>query len=63
MGTEEAARRIGMSSEWVRRQILAGRLEATAYRTGSRATYRITARALREFLRRYARLAGPLEPR
>src|SRR6476659_8050659 len=41
LSTDEVAQRIGMSPEWVRRQIVAGRLRATVFRTGKRPTYRI----------------------
>lgn len=50
-GTEEVARRLGMGSEWVRRQVIAGRLRAVVYRTapGSRSIYRIKGGWIREF--------------
>ena len=43
-----------MSPEWVRRQIVAGRLRATLFKTGRRPTYRIDERDLRSFLKRFA---------
>ncbi len=50
-GTEEVGRRLGMGSEWVRRQVIAGRLRAVVYRTQpeSRAIYRIKDGWIREF--------------
>ena len=55
LGTEEVGRRLGMSSEWVRRQVIAGRLRAVVYRTnpGSRSTYRIRADWIRAFQARF----------
>jgi hypothetical protein len=55
LSTEQVARRVGMTPEWVRRQIVAGRLSARVFRTGDRATYRIAERAFREFMRRWSR--------
>src|SRR5450759_3256361 len=43
LSTEQAGARVGMSGEWARRQIVAGRLRATAFDTGRRRTYRIRA--------------------
>lgn len=56
--TEEAAARVGMTSEWVRRQIAAGRLPATVWRTGSRPTYRLRAADWEAFVARYAGADG-----
>ena len=55
LGTEEVGRRLGMSSEWVRRQVIAGRLRAVVYRTtpGSRSIYRIRADWIRDFQARF----------
>jgi excisionase family DNA binding protein len=53
-GTQEAARLTGMSPEWVRTQIKAGRLKARRFTTGGRTTYRIRLRDLEDFLRRYS---------
>ena len=55
LGTEEVGRRLGMSSEWVRRQVIAGRLRAVVYRTtpGSRSIYRIRADWIRAFQARF----------
>ena len=61
LSTEEIGRRLGMSSEWVRRQIVAGRLDAVAYETGVRRTYRVRESWLGIFLARYSR-RGPTEP-
>jgi hypothetical protein len=41
LSTEEVAARVGMTAEWVRQQVMAGRLNARVYRTGTRTTYRI----------------------
>lgn len=51
-----------MSSEWVRRQVLAGRLRAIAYRTEPRSIYRIRVDWLREFQARFAVRPGQDEP-
>ena len=53
IGTQEAGASIGMSSQWVRRQIEAGRLSAYVYKTGSRHTYRIRTDDWSRFLLRY----------
>jgi excisionase family DNA binding protein len=50
LSTEQIAERVGMTGEWVRRQIIAGRLRALVFRTGSRATYRISEADLRHFM-------------
>jgi hypothetical protein len=49
LSTQECGVRLGMSSEWIRRQILAGRLHAVAYRTTSRPVYRVTESSLAAF--------------
>jgi excisionase family DNA binding protein len=54
IGTEEAARRLGMSPDWVRRQVVAGRLKATVWLIGKRPTYRIRVTDLDDFRRRYS---------
>lgn len=54
LSTQEVALRLGMSSEWVRRQILAGRLQAVAYRTTSRAVYRVSESSLVAFRRQFS---------
>jgi hypothetical protein len=54
LGTEEVGRRLGMGPEWVRRQILAGRLRARIYKTGSRATYRVRWSDVEAFLAGYS---------
>jgi excisionase family DNA binding protein len=41
LSTDEAARSAGMSVDWVRKQIQAGRLPARAWRVGRRRIYRI----------------------
>ncbi len=61
MGTEEVGRRLGMSSEWVRRQCIAMKMPAIVYRTGSRSVYRITEEGLAEFQRRYAGTADDVQ--
>jgi hypothetical protein len=58
LSTDDAGRKLGMSSEWVRRQILAGRLEAVAYRVGPRSIYRIRTDWLRRFQVNYSRKPG-----
>jgi hypothetical protein len=54
LSTEQIAERIGMTGEWVRRQVLAGRLKAVVFRTASRATYRVRETDLREFLSKWS---------
>lgn len=49
------AAELGMSSEWVRRQLRAGTLRGRAYVTGSRRTYCIRRSDLQRFLRTYSR--------
>jgi len=63
LSTEQVARQIGMSPEWVRRQILAGRLRATVFKTGRRPTYRIDKRDLQDFLSRFSETLDRNEPR
>jgi len=55
LSTETAASTVGMTAEWVRRQILAGRLPATAFDTGRRRTYRIRSDDWAIFLSDYTR--------
>lgn len=50
LSTEQIADRVGMTAEWVRRQVLAGRLRAVVFRTGTRATYRVREGDLRDFM-------------
>ena len=59
IGTEEAARRIGMGTDWVRTQIAAGRLAARLWQVGKRTTIRIRVADLEEFRRRHSRDLGP----
>lgn len=54
LSTEQAGANVGMSGEWVRHQIVAGRLRATAFDTGRRRTYRIRADDWAGFLARYS---------
>lgn len=54
LSTEEAGAQVGMTAEWVRRQIVDGRLPATAFATGRRRTYRINAVDWSSFLARYS---------
>ena len=49
MSTETCGRAVGMTSEWVRKQVAAGRLEAVVWTTGNRKTYRISEEAWRAF--------------
>lgn len=50
LSTEAAAREVGMTSEWIRKQIIAGRLQALAWNTGGRRTYRISREEFETFL-------------
>jgi excisionase family DNA binding protein len=54
LGTEEVSQQLGMSPEWVRRQVQAGRLGARVFTIGGRPTYRITQAAIDAFLARYS---------
>lgn len=54
MSTDQAAAEVGMTTEWVRRQIAAGRLEAVAYATGRRRTFRIRRVSWTRFLAAYS---------
>lgn len=53
--TQQVAQVVGMTSQWVRRQIDAGRLNARYFDGAGRRTYRIHRTDLREFLRRFGR--------
>jgi len=53
LSTEQAGAKVGMTGEWVRRQIVAGRLRATAFDTGRRRTYRIRSDDWAAFLAHY----------
>lgn len=53
LSTEDAARQVGMTAEWVRKQIGAGRLVAYVWATGSRRTYRIRRADWSTFLAAY----------
>jgi hypothetical protein len=53
--TEQVALRAGMTAEWTRLQIKAGRLPATVWSFGSRPTYRIRESDWLEFQSRYSR--------
>jgi excisionase family DNA binding protein len=56
LSTDDAARVLGMvSSRWVRQQVLAGRLPATAITVGSRPVYRIRRSDLDAFRVKYFR--------
>lgn len=54
LGSEEVSQQLGMSPEWVRRQVLAGRLAGRIFTIGGRPTYRFTQNAIDEFLARYS---------
>lgn len=56
----DAARTIGMGARWVRRQIDAGRLKATAWTAGDRVTYRIRVEDWEQFRVRYGRPSDDL---
>lgn len=51
--TQQVGQLLGMTSQWVRRQIEAGRLNARYYEGSARKTYRIHRTDLREFMRSY----------
>lgn len=51
--TNQVAQTVGMTAQWVRRQIDAGRLNARYFDGAGRRTYRIHRSDLREFQRRY----------
>ena len=54
MSTEQVARQVGMTPEWVRRQIVAGRLRARVFHTGDRPTYRIREADFHRFMRQWS---------
>lgn len=54
LSTEQVTERVGMTAEWVRRQILAERLRAVLYRTGLRPTYRIREADLNQFMKTWS---------
>lgn len=54
LSTEEIARLVGMTPEWVRLQVVAGRLPARVFATGRRVTYRISETDLLLFLARWS---------
>lgn len=54
VGTEQAARELGMTPAWVRAQVRSGRLKARTWRTGVRSTIRIQRGDLDEFIRRHS---------
>jgi excisionase family DNA binding protein len=54
LSTEDAARATGMSPDWIRRQIAAGRLPARVWRVGQRPTIRIRRRDLDAFIRGFS---------
>jgi excisionase family DNA binding protein len=56
LGTEEVARLVGMSRDWVRRQVREGRLPATEWIIGGRTTLRYQRRDVEAFKRRFSRL-------
>lgn len=60
MSCPEAGRTVGMGSLWVRRQIEAGRLRATAWTAGGRVTYRIHVDDWEDFRARYGRSSTDL---
>ena len=59
MSTEQVAGELGVTTEWVRRQIAAGRLAARRIQTGDRAFFRIRRSDLETFLAIYPRFVGP----
>lgn len=54
LSTEDVARLTGMSPDWVRRQIAAGRLVARVWRVGARSTIRIRQADVDAFVARYS---------
>ncbi len=54
LGSDEVSLQIGMSPEWVRRQVQAGRLRARVFTIGGRPTYRFTQSAVDAFLARFS---------
>jgi hypothetical protein len=60
MSPGDAGRTVGMGSQWVRRQIEAGRLQATAWTVGGRVTYRIRVDDWEAFRARFSRSAEEL---
>ena len=54
LGTEEASQQLGMSPEWVRRQVQAGRLRARVFTAGGRPTYRFRQSAIDEYLEAFS---------
>jgi hypothetical protein len=62
MSTEDIAREAGMTTEWVRRQIQAGRLLAWVWSTGGRSTYRIRRSDWLRFRARFSRRSTDVPP-
>lgn len=58
ISTEEVAQELGMTREWVRQQIKAGRLVATYYAINGRRTYRVHRHEYKRFVIRYQRETG-----
>lgn len=58
IGTEEAARRMGMGTDWIRRQVSDGRLPGRVWHVGRRTTIRIRVADLEQFRRTYSRDLG-----
>ena len=58
LGTEEVARALGMSRDWVRRQARAGLLPATEWVIGGRTTLRYQWRDVETFRRLHSRGLG-----
>ena len=54
LGTEEVSQQLGMSAEWVRRQVQAGRLRARVFTVGGRPTYRFLQSGIDEFLAEFS---------
>lgn len=55
LSTEEFAREVGMSPDWVRRQVTGGRLSARVWEVGKRSTIRIRRSDADDFIRRFSR--------
>lgn len=59
LSTEEVGREIGRTGEWVRQEIVAGRLVAAYFDGRGRRTYRVRRTDLRRYLSLYMRETGP----
>ena len=58
LSTDEVGREIGRTGEWVRQEIVAGRLIAAYFDGRGRRTYRVRRSDLRRYLAQYMRETG-----